>query len=92
MKCLKKLVDIDRDWVPHSTSSTLYIRPTLIGTEVRDRSIAALRGARLSVLHCAVQVCSRGATLIRSEILKRTEQLRPCLQHRVQYPAHPDQL
>lgn len=33
LECIKKLVQVDADWVPRSTSSTLYIRPTLIGTE-----------------------------------------------------------
>ncbi|UJR08682.1 hypothetical protein I4U23_012940 [Adineta vaga] len=33
LECIKKLVHVDADWVPRSTSSTLYIRPTLIGTE-----------------------------------------------------------
>ena len=35
-KCVKRLVAIDQEWVPHSTASSLYIRPTLIGTEVRS--------------------------------------------------------
>lgn len=30
---LRKLVSIDKEWVPYSTTSTLYIRPTFIGTE-----------------------------------------------------------
>ncbi|XP_050732142.1 branched-chain-amino-acid aminotransferase, cytosolic-like [Eriocheir sinensis] len=30
---LKKLVNVDQEWVPHTESSSLYIRPTLIGTE-----------------------------------------------------------
>lgn len=33
VKCIKRLVSIDQEWVPHSTASSLYIRPTLIGTE-----------------------------------------------------------
>ena len=33
LECLKKLISVDRDWVPNSTSSTLYVRPTMIGTE-----------------------------------------------------------
>ncbi|CAF0999704.1 unnamed protein product [Adineta steineri] len=33
LECIKKLVQVDADWVPRSKSSTLYIRPTLIGTE-----------------------------------------------------------
>lgn len=35
--CIKKLIEVDADWVPSSKSSTLYIRPTLIGTEVKRR-------------------------------------------------------
>ncbi|CAK1578259.1 unnamed protein product [Parnassius mnemosyne] len=33
IKCVKRLIQIDQEWVPHSETSTLYIRPTLIGTE-----------------------------------------------------------
>ncbi|XP_013408204.1 branched-chain-amino-acid aminotransferase, cytosolic [Lingula anatina] len=33
LKCIKKLIRVEKDWVPHSTSSSLYIRPTFIGTE-----------------------------------------------------------
>lgn len=33
ISCIKKLVEIDQEWVPYSQTSTLYIRPTLIGTE-----------------------------------------------------------
>ncbi|ESN94161.1 hypothetical protein HELRODRAFT_68641, partial [Helobdella robusta] len=33
VKCIKKLVEVDKDWVPASLKSSLYIRPTLIGTE-----------------------------------------------------------
>lgn len=35
IKSIARLVQIDQEWVPHSETSTLYIRPTLIGTEVR---------------------------------------------------------
>ena len=34
IKCIKRLIQIDRDWIPNSTSSSLYIRPTFIATEV----------------------------------------------------------
>lgn len=34
INCMKRLIQIDQEWVPHSEASTLYIRPTLIGTEV----------------------------------------------------------
>ena len=32
-KVICKLVQVDQEWVPHSTSSSLYIRPTMIGIE-----------------------------------------------------------
>lgn len=34
IKCIKKLVQIDKEWIPHSTTSSLYIRPTFIATDV----------------------------------------------------------
>ncbi|XP_042232429.1 branched-chain-amino-acid aminotransferase, cytosolic-like isoform X2 [Homarus americanus] len=33
IKLLKKIISIDQEWVPHTESSSLYIRPTMIGTE-----------------------------------------------------------
>lgn len=33
LQCLTKLVSIEKDWVPQHPNSSLYIRPTLIGTE-----------------------------------------------------------
>lgn len=30
---LKALIDLDRDWVPHTPGATLYIRPFMFGTE-----------------------------------------------------------
>ena len=34
IKCLSKLISVEKEWVPYSTTSTLYIRPTFISTEV----------------------------------------------------------
>jgi len=34
LTCIKKLVELDQDWVPFSQDASLYIRPTFIGTEV----------------------------------------------------------
>ena len=31
--CIRKLIQIEQEWVPHSASSSLYIRPTMIGIE-----------------------------------------------------------
>jgi branched-chain amino acid aminotransferase len=33
MAGIRKLVDVDRDWIPSDRGCSLYIRPTLIGTE-----------------------------------------------------------
>ncbi|CAI9731897.1 branched-chain-amino-acid aminotransferase, cytosolic-like [Octopus vulgaris] len=33
VECIKKLVSLDADWVPATPGDTLYIRPTLVGTE-----------------------------------------------------------
>ncbi|GAB1861554.1 Branched-chain-amino-acid aminotransferase [Camponotus japonicus] len=33
IKCICRLISIDQEWVPHSTTSSLYIRPTFIGVD-----------------------------------------------------------
>ncbi|XP_030006021.1 branched-chain-amino-acid aminotransferase, cytosolic isoform X1 [Sphaeramia orbicularis] len=33
LECIRRLVEIDQDWVPHSYNASLYIRPTFISTE-----------------------------------------------------------
>ncbi|OQR77698.1 branched-chain-amino-acid aminotransferase, partial [Tropilaelaps mercedesae] len=33
LRCLMRLVDVDRDWVPRTPMSSLYIRPTFFGVE-----------------------------------------------------------
>ena len=33
LECIRRLVVVDRDWVPRAPNSSLYIRPTMIGTE-----------------------------------------------------------
>lgn len=33
IKCFSRLVSIDQEWVPHTESASLYLRPTLIGIE-----------------------------------------------------------
>lgn len=38
LECIKKLVEVDQEWVPYSTEASLYIRPTFIGIEVRVAS------------------------------------------------------
>ena len=33
LECIRQLVNVDRDWVPDNQKASLYIRPTMIGTE-----------------------------------------------------------
>jgi len=33
LSCMRKLIQMDQEWVPHSVSSSLYVRPTMIGVE-----------------------------------------------------------
>ena len=33
LEALKKLIELDQDWVPHAEGTTLYIRPFVIATE-----------------------------------------------------------
>ena len=37
LECLKKLIRVDREWVPDSNRCSLYIRPAMIGSEVGYR-------------------------------------------------------
>jgi len=53
IQCLKRLIQIDRDWVPYSTTSSLYIRPTFIGTEP-SLGVASPSSALLYVILCPV--------------------------------------
>lgn len=32
--CIRQLISIDQEWVPHTDAASLYIRPTLIGIDV----------------------------------------------------------
>uniref|UniRef100_A0A8C5G3W4 Branched-chain-amino-acid aminotransferase n=1 Tax=Gouania willdenowi TaxID=441366 RepID=A0A8C5G3W4_GOUWI len=33
LECIRRLIELDQDWVPHSDSASLYVRPTFISTE-----------------------------------------------------------
>ncbi|XP_022073311.2 branched-chain-amino-acid aminotransferase, cytosolic [Acanthochromis polyacanthus] len=33
LECIRRLVEIEQDWVPHSDVASLYIRPTFVSTE-----------------------------------------------------------
>jgi branched-subunit amino acid aminotransferase/4-amino-4-deoxychorismate lyase len=61
-------VQIDQEWVPHHNSSSLYIRPTLIGTEPA-LGVSASSEAELYVVLCPVgPYFSTGAKAVSTEI------------------------
>ena len=43
IKCIQRLIRIDEEWIPHSDTSSLYIRPTFIGTDVSSTTGQALQ-------------------------------------------------
>lgn len=47
--CMKKLISLDKEWVPYSENDSLYIRPTLIGIEP-TLGVSAANHALLFVL------------------------------------------
>ncbi|XP_044198615.1 branched-chain-amino-acid aminotransferase, cytosolic isoform X1 [Thunnus albacares] len=53
LECIRRLVEIDQDWVPQSDSASVYIRPTFISTEP---SLGVKKPARalLYVILCQV--------------------------------------
>lgn len=49
LKCIKKFVAVEKDWIPKHTSASLYLRPTLIGTEP-TLGVSSTNSATLFVL------------------------------------------
>lgn len=46
LECIRKLVEIDQEWVPYSQDTSLYIRPTFVGTEVSSGVIKQNAGVQ----------------------------------------------
>jgi len=53
LQCIRELVMMDSEWVPHDSSSSLYIRPTMIGTEP-TLGVSPASEAKLFVILCPV--------------------------------------
>ncbi|XP_066483488.1 branched-chain-amino-acid aminotransferase, mitochondrial [Tiliqua scincoides] len=53
LECIRQLISVDQDWVPHSDTASLYIRPTFIGTEP-SLGVARSNHALLYVILCPV--------------------------------------
>ncbi|XP_021955005.1 branched-chain-amino-acid aminotransferase, cytosolic [Folsomia candida] len=53
VECMKRLIKIEEEWIPHSETSSLYIRPTFIGTDP-SLGVALSNHAMLFVILCPV--------------------------------------
>ncbi|XP_028134514.2 branched-chain-amino-acid aminotransferase, cytosolic isoform X4 [Diabrotica virgifera virgifera] len=52
-KCIRRLVQIDQEWVPHNEKASLYIRPTLIAID-GTLGVARSESSLLYVIMCPV--------------------------------------
>lgn len=46
LECIRRLVEVDKDWVPDSANASLYVRPVIIGNEVGLSPCAAMQVGR----------------------------------------------
>lgn len=53
LNCMKKLVNIDQDWIPRKDLCSLYIRPTFIGVQ-NSLGVHSSNSALLYVITCPV--------------------------------------
>ncbi|XP_062928393.1 branched-chain-amino-acid aminotransferase, cytosolic-like isoform X2 [Mobula hypostoma] len=53
LECIKKLVELEKEWVPYTKDGSLYIRPTFIGTE-EHLGVKVPTKALLYVILCPV--------------------------------------
>ncbi|KAK2101813.1 hypothetical protein P7K49_019479 [Saguinus oedipus] len=76
LECIQQLVKLDQEWVPYSTSASLYIRPTFIGTEAEE-AITSDSEERIMIQitfnkipGCPPQICKLPTDLTFSSVLK----------------------
>ncbi|XP_036993591.2 branched-chain-amino-acid aminotransferase, mitochondrial [Artibeus jamaicensis] len=53
LECIRRLVEVDQDWVPHSPGASLYVRPLFLGNEP-SLGVARPTRALLFVILCPV--------------------------------------
>ncbi|XP_059521920.1 branched-chain-amino-acid aminotransferase, mitochondrial isoform X2 [Myotis daubentonii] len=53
LECIRRLVEVDKDWVPDSAGASLYIRPVLLGNEP-SLGVSSATRALLYVILCPV--------------------------------------
>lgn len=59
LECIRRLIEVDKDWVPDGAGTSLYVRPVLIGNEP-SLGIGAASRALLYVILCPVGSYFRG--------------------------------
>uniref|UniRef100_A0A4X1VUQ6 Branched-chain-amino-acid aminotransferase n=1 Tax=Sus scrofa TaxID=9823 RepID=A0A4X1VUQ6_PIG len=62
LECIRRLVEVDRDWVPDSAGTSLYVRPVLIGNEP-SLGVGSPTHALLYVILCPVGAYFPGEAL-----------------------------
>lgn len=63
MEGLKQLIKIDADWVPHKEGTSLYIRPTMISTDIGLGVHASKNTASSSFFLLSVHIIKKGLSL-----------------------------
>ncbi|XP_062944798.1 branched-chain-amino-acid aminotransferase, mitochondrial isoform X2 [Cynocephalus volans] len=53
LECIRRLIELDKDWVPDGTDSSLYVRPVLVGNEM-SLGVSRATQALLYVILCPV--------------------------------------
>ncbi|KAM5237406.1 branched-chain-amino-acid aminotransferase, mitochondrial isoform 2-T2 [Ctenodactylus gundi] len=53
LECIRRLVDVEKDWVPEGAGTSLYVRPVLIGNEP-SLGVGSVSRALLFVILCPV--------------------------------------
>uniref|UniRef100_A0A2K6V3I1 Branched-chain-amino-acid aminotransferase n=1 Tax=Saimiri boliviensis boliviensis TaxID=39432 RepID=A0A2K6V3I1_SAIBB len=53
LECIRRLIEVDKDWVPDAAGTSLYVRPVLIGNEA-SLGVSRATRALLFVILCPV--------------------------------------
>ena len=56
LECIKDLLRVDKEWVPRAENCSLYVRPTMIGTEVSGVCVCVCRLVFIVQLYIHVHI------------------------------------
>ena len=57
LECIKDLLRVDKEWVPRAENCSLYVRPTMIGTEVSGVCVCVSACVHSTVIHTCAYKC-----------------------------------